>query len=118
MALREDDYRGLLIRAKKMAGALGAVPTEGELVDRFAKKDTTITVTTAARLVSDVRASWAARAAGGEPQKAPRASRRKSGETQAEPQAPIEQKPESKPAVAPTERSYAPPPKTSTNYGR
>ena len=95
------NYQALLVRAKKMAGALGCVPTEGQLIESFGKKGVTVSVETARSLIHDVTEYRNSKSSGGG---------RSRSTSQEEPrrEKPVEQKPEV---------SYRSTPKHSANYG-
>lgn len=105
-----SDYPTLLIRAKKMAGALGQIPSEGDLIQRFIKNNTEIGVSVARSLIKDVTTAWAARTEtpkGRATRKPPEKAKPKAAATPPPPPQ-VEQKPEPKPAVAPSEPSSPP----------
>lgn len=53
--MARNDLPSLIVRAKKMAGALGRVPSEGELIQSFHSKGTEINVETAREIMEAVR---------------------------------------------------------------
>jgi hypothetical protein len=120
MALSER-LAALVVRVKKMAGALGRTPTEGEVVASFKKKGETLRIDTARKLVEEVRKSREAKdkpvAATSAPEAAPAPVAA----------APVEPKPEARPEVRnrpwPWHRDAGlniptPAPKQTTRYGR
>ncbi len=55
--LPSDDQ--ILVRAKKMAGALGRIPSPSEFRERFAEKGVELTLGQARSLFMKLRGSWA-----------------------------------------------------------
>lgn len=113
-----------------MAGALGKIPTEGDLISSFHRKGTEVDVETARQIIKAVQAHWKEKK--GEKsekkdekpekkgEKSPKGSELAERVNRLESQVQqMTQKPEPKPEVAATPRSYpSPPPKRTDSYGR
>ena len=123
-----------------MAGSLGMIPTEGDLIARFAAKDTVISVSVARQLIEAVSNFWkdtGRKGGGAKPEKPATRSRAKPKPADTIQErvstpvqqptpvaaAPVEPKPEPKPEVAPIPSPPIHRPRMgvatrSTSYGR
>lgn len=106
------DLPSLIIRAKKMAGALGRVPSEGELIASFAKKGDDLSVSTAREILKAVQKH---REASKPADRSSREYRRK--ESKVAPAPAPEPEPVSKPEPKPEISMPLPPVKRTTAYG-
>ena len=107
------DLPNLIIRAKKMAGALGRVPSEGDLIASFDKKGVKINMEVARQIITEVRKFRKEKESGGTTRTRTKASASAKVET-------VEPEVRVKPPAREEVRAYnvpQPAPKRTTSYG-